>query len=315
MKIVVTDGYTLNPGDMQWNGVEQIGELTVYDRTPRELIVERCSDADVLIVNKTPLQNETLNQLPKLKMIAVTATGYNIIDTIAAKEKNIVISNVPAYGTASVAQHAFALLLELTNHVGFHGQSTASGEWQRSKDWSYTVIPVKELSGKTFGIVGFGNIGQQAARIALAFGMKVIYYNPRIKDFDGATSADLSTVFKNSDVVSLHCPLKPDNNQFVNKAILSSMKKTAYLINTARGQLINEPDLAEALNNEIIAGAGLDVLSVEPPVDDNPLLKAKNCINTPHIAWISKEARQRIMDTTVENIKAFMEGKPINVVN
>jgi glycerate dehydrogenase len=278
------------------------------------LIVERCADADILIINKTPLQRETLDLLPKLKMIAVTATGYNIIDTAAATEKNIVISNVPAYGTASVAQHAFALLLELTNHAGFHGQSTARGEWQRSKDWSYTIMPVKELSAKTFGIIGFGNIGQQAARIALAFGMNVIYYNPGKKKFDGAMPVDLSTVFENSDVISLHCPLKPDNNQFVNRSLLSSMKKTAYLINTARGQLINEADLAEALNNGVIAGAGLDVLSTEPPVGDNPLFKAKNCIITPHIAWISKEARQRIMDTTVKNIKAFEKGNPINVV-
>lgn len=314
MKIVVTDGYTLNPGDMQWDGIEQMGELKVYDRTSPELIIERCKDADILVINKTPLRKETLESLPKLKMIAVTATGYNIIDTAAAKEKDIIISNVPGYGTPSVAQHVFALLLELTNHVGFHNQSTAKGEWQRSKDWSYTLMPVKELSGKIFGIIGLGNIGQQVARVAIAFGMKVIYFNPGKRNFETAIPADLPTVFKEADVVSLHCPLKPDNNQFVNKDLLSSMKKTAFLINTARGQLINEADLTDALNNGVIAGAGLDVLSVEPPVNINPLFKAKNCIITPHIAWISREARERIMNTTIKNLKAFIEGKPINVV-
>lgn len=315
MRIVVTDGYTLNPGDLSWAPIEALGPLTVYDRTVPGEIVERCREAEIILTNKAPFAKETLLQLPQLKLISVLATGYNVIDVQAAKEKNIVVCNVPGYGTASVAQHAFALLLALTNRVAEHSASTARGEWQRAKDWCYTVAPLTELDGKIIGIVGLGNIGQRAARIAQAFGMKVVYYNPSKKENDFAEYRTLEELFAESDAVSLHCPLKPENHQFVNAALLHRMKSSAFLINTARGPLMHEQDLADALNNDVIAGAALDTLSTEPPSPDNPLLTAKNCIVTPHIAWMSKEARQRIMRITAENIKAFLGGKPVNAVN
>jgi glycerate dehydrogenase len=315
MEIIVTDGYTLNPGDLSWKEIEALGNLTLYDRTSVELIAERCAQAEIIITNKTPIHKETIEKAPHLKMIAVTATGYNNIDIATASENNIIVSNVPAYGTASVAQHVFALLLELTNHTCLHSQSTAKGEWQKAKDWCYTFLPLTELSGKTMGIVGLGHIGQQVAKIALAFDMRVLYYNPNPKEYNGAKAANLPQLFANADIVSLHCPLKPDNKEFVNKDLLHLMKPTAYIINTARGQLVNENDLAEALNRGTIAGAALDVLSTEPPGETNPLLKAKNCVITPHIAWMSKEARQRIMNMTTENIKAFLKGNPVNVVS
>lgn len=315
MKIVVTDGYTLNPGDLNWDKISALGELAVYDRTPAELIRERCSEADIVLTNKTPLTRDILSSLPSLKLISVLATGYNIIDTMAARERKIVVSNAPAYGTASVAQHVFALLLELTNHVGRNARSTAAGKWQQSADWCYTEAPVMELDGKTFGIAGFGNIGQQVARIAKAFGMNVIYYNPHTKDTQLASPCSLEDLFANSDVLSLHCPLTNTNQEFVNTALLSRMKPSALLINTARGQLINEKDLADALNRHIIGGAGLDVLSKEPPHAGNPLLAAQNCVITPHNAWISKEARERIMNITAANIEAFLKKAPINIVS
>ena len=315
MKMVVTDGYTLNPGDLSWDVIKALGELTVYDRTPVELIVERCRDAAVVLTNKVPFTKETLAALPQLKFIGVLATGYNVIDTKAARTQGITVSNVPGYGTASVAQHMFALLLELTNHVGRNARTTAEGKWQRSADWCYTEAPVTELEGKTFGIVGFGNIGQRAGSIARTFGMQVAYYNPRSKTWPGGRQVELDVLFATSDVVSLHCPLTDSNQAFVNAALLQTMKPTAVLINTARGQLINEQDLADALNRNVIAGAALDVLSKEPPLKGNPLLQAKNCIVTPHNAWISKEARQRIMLVTASNIAAFISGQPVNAVN
>lgn len=315
MKIVATDGYTLNPGDLSWDGIRALGEFVVFERSPVESLPERCRDADIVLTNKTPFSKETLAALPNLRLIAVTATGHNIIDSVAAKEKKIVVSNVPAYGTDSVAQHVIALLLELTNHVGRNARAAAAGQWQTAIDWCFTEAPVMELAGKTFGIVGFGHIGQQVARIARAFGMRVLYYNPRPKDTDLATLAGLDELFATSDVISLHCPLTATNQEFVNKALLGRMKPSALLINTARGQLINEQDLADALNGNVIAGAGLDVLSKEPPVNGNPLLGAPNCIVTPHNAWISKEARLRIMQVTTANVEAFLKGKPQNVVN
>lgn len=315
MKIIVADGYTLNPGDLTWEKIAALGELKVYDRTPAELIIERCKDAEIILTNKVPFSKETLTLLPKLQLISVLATGYNIIDVIAASEKRTAVCNVPAYGTASVAQHTLALLLELTNHVGRNATSTAAGKWQQSKDWCYTEAPIMELSGKTIGIVGYGNIGQQTARIAQVFGMKVIYYNTHKKETELAEYTPLQDLFIESDIVSLHCPLKPDNYQFVNKQLLQLMKPSAFLINTARGQLIHEQDLADALKNNTIGGAALDVLSVEPPRPDNPLLRAKNCIITPHNAWMSREARQRIMEVTSTNIEAFLNGIPQNVVN
>jgi glycerate dehydrogenase len=314
MNIVAIDSYTLNPGDLSWKDLETLGQLTLYDRTPADLIIERCKDAHIVLTNKVPFTAATLDALPELKIIAVTATGYNIVDIAAARKKNIIVCNVPAYGTASVAQHAFALLLELTNHVGRNARSVEEGKWLRSEDWCYTVAPIMELEGKTIGIVGYGNIGQRVGQIAQDFGMKVVYFSPMIKPWTPDEPADLPTLFSTSDVVTLHCPLTPDNHEFVNKDLLRLMKPTAFLINTARGQLIQEQDLADALNQGRLGGAALDVLSIEPPVTTNPLLNAKNCIITPHNAWISKEARERIMAVTTSNVKAFLDGHPINVV-
>lgn len=315
MKIVVTDGYTLNPGDLSWDALHAPGDMTIYDRTPTELIVDRCNDAEIILTNKVPLTRDILLNLPQLKLISVLATGYNVIDTVAAKEQGVVVCNVPAYGIASVAQHVFALLLQLTNHVGENALATAHGKWEKSVDWCFTEAPLMELAGKTMGIVGFGNIGQQTARIAKAFGMEVIYFNPSSRETALGSPVDLHTLFKKSDVVSLHCSLNAGNHGFVNRKLLQTMKPTAILINTARGQLINEQELADALNNAIIGGAAVDVLSKEPPVDGNPLINAKNCVVTPHTAWISREARQRIMDITAANIQAFLVNRPINTVN
>jgi glycerate dehydrogenase len=316
MNIVVTDGFTLNGGDLSWERIAQFGEMAIHDRTPTHLIEERCHDADIVVTNKTPFSREAISALPKLKCICVTATGYNVIDTKTAAEKGIVVCNVPGYGTASVVQHVFALLLELTNAVGLHSRSVRKGDWNKNPDWCYTVKPIVELSGKTIGIVGYGNIGQQVGKIADAFGMKVIYYNPSPKEASVGEQKPLDAVFAESDVVSLHCPLTPENKGMVNRPLLLKMKPNAFLINTARGPLINEGDLAGALNENIIAGAALDVLSTEPPTDAHlQLINAKNCIITPHNAWMSREARQRLMDATVENIAAFLKGQPINRVN
>jgi glycerate dehydrogenase len=315
IKIVVTDGFTLNPGDLSWKAIESFGELKVYDRTKPHEIVDRCRDASIILTNKVPLNETTLAQLPALQMIGVTATGYNIIDVHAAAKRNIVICNVPAYGTASVAQHTIALLLELTNQVGKHAASVAAGEWVNAPDFSYQKAPITELAGKTLGIVGWGNIGQQTARIAQAFDMQVLYYNPSKKEKAFAEWLPLPELFAKSDFVSLHCPLKPDNMGFVNNDLIEVMKRSAHIINTSRGPLINEQHLADALNNGRIAGAALDVLSTEPPSPENPLLTAKNCIITPHNAWISKEARQRVMDITVSNIAAFLRREPVNTVS
>lgn len=315
MHIVVIDGYTLNPGDLSWKQIETIGSLTVYDRTAKEDIVERCLIADIILTNKVPFTKQTLLQLPQLKYIGVLATGYDIIDIDTCRQQNIVVCNVPSYGTASVAQHVFALLLQLTNNVGGHSLSTRNGGWQNSADWCYTLNPIVELSGKTFGIVGFGHIGQQTAHIAHAFGMKVIFYNTSKKESNIAESVGLEDLFSQSDVVSLHCPLTKENHQFVNDTLLKKMKKTSFLINTSRGGLIEENHLASALNRNELAGAGLDVLSKEPPQDNNPLLTAKNCVVTPHNAWMSKEARERMMNIVTKNIQAFIKGSPVNVVN
>jgi glycerate dehydrogenase len=315
MKIVVTDGYTLNPGDLSWQSVEAFGELIVYERSTENTLVERCAGADIILSNKTVFGKETINQLHKTKLISVLAAGYNVIDIKAAKEKGITVCNAPNYGTATVAQHTIALLLELTNHVGLHAASVANGEWVTAKDWCYGKVTIIELAGKTLGIVGFGNIGQRVAEIAATFGMKIIYYSANKKETKLADFVDIKTLFQQSDFISLHSPLKPDNHQFVNKEMLQLMKPSAFLINTARGQLINEQDLADALNNNRIAGAALDVLSTEPPDKNNPLLSARNCIITPHNAWMSKEARERILDITTKNIEAFLQGKLINVVN
>ncbi len=314
MKAVVTDGHALNPGDLKWDGLKELAETEIFDRTDAKEIVTRCADAGIVLTNKVAFGREEIEKLPALKLICVLATGYDIIDIEAAQEKGIVVCNVPDYGTDSVAQHTFALILELVNQVGLHSRSVASGEWQKSPDFSYALSPLIELKGKTLGLAGFGNIGRRVAKIAGAFGMRVIYYAPHKKETDLAEYADLETIFRESDIVSLHLPLKPDNAGFVNADLLKKMKSRAFLVNTSRGLLIDEHALAAALNNNIIAGAATDVLSEEPP-RSNPLLTAKNCIITPHNAWMSFEARQRIMDITLRNVRGFITGNMINVVS
>lgn len=315
MNITLVDSYTLNPGDLSWNEIKSLGEVTIFERTAATEIVERCNDAEIILTNKVPFSRETLKQLPALKLICVTATGYNIVDIEETKKRNIVVCNVPDYGSDSVAQHTFALLLELSNRVGQHTSSVFNGDWKRSLDFSYALTPLIELRGKSLGLVGFGSIGKRTAEIGNAFGMDVSYYTPSKKETVLAKFKELDKVFEESDFISLHLPLTDQNSGFINQQLLKLMKPDAFLINTSRGQLINERDLAEALNNESIAGAALDVLSAEPPISDNPLLSAKNCIITPHIAWMSKAARERIMTETIRNVKAFLDGQIVNRVN
>jgi len=313
MEIVITDGYTLNPGDLDWREIRALGNVEYHDRTAPIDIADRCRHAEIIVTNKTPINAETLRQATKLKLIAVTATGYNIIDVATAQAKGIAVCNVPAYGTDSVAQHAIALMLELTNHVGENSSSVRQGDWSIAKDWCYSTSPLIELSGKVFGIVGFGRIGQRTGAIAEALGMNVISYNPSKKSLP-AKQVSLDTLFRESDFISLHCPLTQDNIGFVNKALLSLMKPTAFLINTSRGQLINEMELAAALTQGTLKGAALDVLSQEPPPAGHPLTGLKQCIITPHTAWLSVEARKRILNATMENIKSFLSGAPQNLV-
>ena len=318
MKIVVLDGYTLNPGDLSWEGLKKIGDVTVYDRTPEDKIVERAAEAEVIYTNKTPLNGAVLKQLKSLKFIGVLATGYNVVDTDAARDCGIVVTNIPNYGTNSVVQMTFALLLELCHHVQRHSDSVMQGNWSRSADFCFWDYPLVELSGKTMGIIGFGNIGSKVADIATVFGMNIIANSKPETDESHRKNfkwADVAQLLEQSDVVSIHCPLFPDTKGLINKENLKLMKTSAFLLNTSRGPIVVDEDLAEALNNGWIAGAGIDVLSVEPPSRDNPLFTAKNCIITPHIAWATKEARTRLMDIAVNNLSAFVEGKPINVVN
>jgi glycerate dehydrogenase len=318
MKIVVLDGFTLNPGDNPWDAVAQHGEFTVYDRTPSELILERSAGAGIVLTNKTKLSAETIAALPELRLICVLATGYNVVDLEAAAQRGIPVVNVPEYGSDSVAQHAFALLLELTNHVGCYNAAVKRGEWAQSRDFTFLNDPLTELYGKSFGIVGLGRIGVRAARIAHAMGMRVLAHNPRqavAPEGVPVTWLTLDELFQRSDVLSLHCPLTSENAGLVNRAKLSLMSPSAFIINTARGGLINEEDLAEALNSGVIAGAAVDVSAHEPIRPDSPLLTAKNCIITPHIAWATLAARKRLMATTAENIALFLAGKPQNVVN
>lgn len=318
MRIVVLDGHTLNPGDLSWRELEQLGELTVYDRTPTDLIAERSAGAEVLLTNKVLLSAETITGLPQLRYIGVLATGYNVVDVAAARRRDIPVTNIPDYSTASVAQHAFALLLELCHRVQLHSDAVFAGEWTTSPDFCFTRTPLIELAGKMIGIIGFGRIGQQTAQIAAALGMKIMTID-RGKRIDGLPFAveyvDQRTLLTEADVISLHCPLTPETEGLINTESIAYMKREAILINTSRGGLVVERDLAAALNEGRIAGAGLDVLSSEPPQADNPLLSAKNCVITPHIAWATKEARSRCMDIAVKNVAAFLSGEPINVVN
>lgn len=317
MKIVVLDGFTLNPGDLSWDGLRALGACEIYDRTPAAQVAARAKDAEIVLTNKTVLDRPTLDQLPKLKYIGVLATGYNVVDVAAAKERGIPVTNIPIYGTASVAQMVFAHLLNLTQHTAHHAQTVRDGRWTKSADFCYWDFPLIELHGLTIGIVGYGRIGQETARIARAFGMQVLAHDTFVKaaDHPNAEFVSLEDLFRRSDVVSLHCPLTADNKGLVNAQRLGLMKKTAFLINTSRGPLVDEPALAEALNSGKIAGAGLDVLAVEPPRAENPLLTAKNCFVTPHIAWATGAARARLMDTAVDNVRAFLAGKRQNVVN
>ena len=315
--IVILDGYTLNPGDLDWSGLEALGNVSYYDRTTISEIMERAENAEVLIVNKLQLSRQTLEQLPKLKYIGVCATGFNNVDIEAAKELGIIVTNVRGYSSAAVAQLVFSLILTITNHAEKHAQGVRNGKWVDSLDWCYDHETIFELAGKTLGILGLGDIGQRVAQIGLAFGMNVIAHRKNFSksSIDGVELVSLSELFKRSDVLSLHCPLTTDTQGVINKANIETMKLSAMIINTGRGGLTIEQDLADALNEERLAAAGLDVLSAEPPTVENPLLKAKSCYITPHQAWGAKESRERLLKGITENLKAFLEGNPQNVVN
>ena len=320
MKLVVLDGYTENPGDLSWEGLKEFGELTVYDRTSyveSPLIAERISNAEIVITNKTPISRTTIDKCPNIRLIAVLATGYNVVDYNYAAEKGIPVVNVPTYGTASVSQFSIALLLEICHHIGHHDKTVHEGKWAENADWCYWDYPLIELEGKTMGIIGFGRIGQAEGRIAKALGMNVIAYDLYPNE-SGRVIADyvtLDELFANSDVISLHCNLTPENTEMINRNNIAKMKDGVILLNNARGQLVNEADLADALASRKVAAAGLDVVSTEPIKADNPLLSVPNCIITPHISWAPKESRSRITDSTVENIRAFLAGKPVHVIN
>lgn len=318
MKIVILDGYTLNPGDISWDGLRKSGEVVIYDRTPADKVVERAEGAEVVFTNKTPVGKDVLNQLPSLKFIGVLATGYNIIDTEAARANGVIVANVPGYGTASVVQLTFALLLELCHHIQRHSDAVMDGKWAKSADWSFWDYPLVELLGKTMGIIGFGRIGSQVGDVATSFGMNIIGNSRHWTDQSHRKNfrwADIPELLSQSDVVSIHCPLFPETKGLINENTLATMKNSAFLLNTSRGPIVVDGDLANALNSDVIAGAGIDVLSSEPPSEDNPLFKAKNCIITPHIAWATREARVRLMDISVNNLTAFLDGNPVNVVN
>lgn len=317
MKIIVLDGYTENPGDLSWEGFEVLGDVTVYDRTPKELIVERIGDAEIVILNKTPITKETLTACPTLQYIGVLATGYNVVDINACKEAGVVVSNIPTYGTAAVGQFAMALLLEICHHIGHHSDAVHLGRWETSPDWCFWDYPLIELAGKTIGIIGFGRIGRATGKIAKAMDMNVIAYDeyPSQDGKELAEYVDLETLLKQSDVIALHCPLTPENTGLICKETINKMKDGVIILNNSRGPLINEPDLADALNSGKVYAAGVDVVSEEPIHSDNPLLKAKNCLITPHISWAPKESRERLMNLAAENCSAFLAGKPTNVVN
>ena len=317
MKIVVLDGYTLNPGDLTWKALEELGEVTVYDRTAPAEVVSRAQGAEVVLTNKVVINREMLEQLIDLRYIGVLATGFNIVDVEAAYERRVRVTNIPDYSTPSVAQLTFALLLELTFHVGHHAQTARAGRWQDCPDFCYWDKPLIEIAGLTFGVVGFGRIGQAVAKIAQSFGMNVVAYSRSRTgtEENGIKFVSLEGLMHVSDVISLHCPLTPETKHLINRERLGRVKPTAFLINTGRGPLIDENALADALNAGHLAGAGLDVLSVEPPRNGNPLLTAKNCLVTPHIAWATKAARTRLMEIAVRNLEAFLDGEPINVVN
>lgn len=320
MKIVILDGYTLNPGDLNWDGIRQFGELTVHDRTgfSPDNVIKTIGDADIVFTNKTPLPKSVLEKSPSVKYIGVLATGYNIVDTIAAKELGIIVTNIPTYGTSAVAQFTFALLLELCHHAGYHSDAVKNGDWTKSADFCFWNFPLIELAFKNMGLIGFGRIGQATAKIAQSFGLNVLafdsYRNPALVS-DTCRYVSLDELLANSDIISLHCPLSENTKGMINKTTISKMKDGVMIINTSRGPLVNEQDLCDALNSGKVAGAAVDVVSVEPIAANNPLLKAKNCIITPHIAWAPKESRTRLMKIAIENLAAYAAGTPVNVVN
>lgn len=318
MKICILDGYSLNPGDLDWSPVERLGDVTLFDRTPADKIVERAADADIVLTNKVPFSADTLRQLPRLRFICVLATGYNIIDTEAAARQGVVVANIPAYSTMSVAQMAFAHILNITNHVASYAREVADGKWTNCPDFCFWDSALTELAGKTMGIVGLGNTGMATARIAVAMGMKVVAMTSKSAGTlpEGITPAPLDDVLASADVVSLHCPLTPSTRHLINAASIAKMKPSAILINTGRGPLVDEQAVADALNGGRLAAFGADVLSQEPPRGDNPLLSARNCFLTPHIAWATLEARTRLMSTATENVRQFIAGEPVaNRVN
>lgn len=320
MKIVVLDGYALNPGDLDWQGFEAFGEVTVYDRTSftdKQEIIDRIGEAEAILTNKTPIDEEILSAVPKLKYIGVVATGYNVIDVAAARKRNIPVTNIPSYGTDAVAQFTFALLLEIANQVGVHNASVQQGEWQRSTDFTYQKTPLMELRGKTIGLIGYGEIAQAAATIAHAFNMKVIYWNHRPKKAqeDWAKQVSIEELYQQADIISLHVPQTSETEKMINQKTIARMKEGVILLNTARGGLLDEAAVADALNRGQIFAAGVDVVSKEPMTKDNPLMSAKNCIITPHIAWRPLETRERLMEIAVDNFAAYLAGKEKNVVN
>jgi glycerate dehydrogenase len=318
MEIVVLDGYTLNPGDLSWEGLEALGEFRCFDRTEQDRIVENIGDAEVVITNKTPISQSTLNACPNVKYIGVLATGYNVVDTVAAAERAIPVTNIPTYGTTAVSQFVFALLLEICHYVGDHSNAVKNGEWERSPDFCFWNYPLMELAGKTLGIIGFGKIGQATARIAQAFGMQVLAYDEyrdSSLENENLKYVDLHELLRNSDVISLHCPLFDSTAGIINNKTIAEMKDGVIIINTSRGPLVVEKDLAEALEMGKVKAAGLDVVSSEPISGNNALLKAPNCIITPHIAWAPKESRKRLMDIAVNNLSAFFQGREVNRVN
>ena len=318
MKIVVLDGYTENPGDLSWSGFEALGELTCYDRTPAAEAVARIGNAELVITNKTPITRAVIEACPNMKYVGVLATGYNVVDVAAAKEHGIVVTNIPTYGTDSVAQFAFAMLLEICHHVQHHSDAVHEGRWEHNKDWCFWDYPLIELAGKTMGIIGYGRIGQATGRLAQAFGMKVLandtVQNPALEN-ENCRYAEREELFRESDVIALHCPLFPDTEGIINRDTIAKMKAGVIILNNSRGPLIVEQDLADALNSGKVAAAAVDVVSTEPIHGDNPLLSAKNCLITPHISWAPKESRERLMNIAVENLRAFLAGKPVNVVN
>ena len=321
MKIVVLDGYTLNPGDLDWKGLESLGECKVYDRTSLTDVgetIQRVGDAEVVYTNKTPMPKEVFDKCPNIKFVGVLATGYNVVDVEAAREKGIIVTNIPTYGTAAVGQFAIALLLEICHHIGHHSEAVHEGRWETNLDWCFWDYPLIELDSKKMGIIGYGRIGQATGRIAQALGMKVLAYdaykNPALES-ETCEYTELDTLLAESDVIALHCPLFPETEHIINKESIARMKDGVIILNNSRGPLIEEQDLTDALNSGKVAAAGLDVVSTEPIKGDNPLLGAKNCFITPHISWAPKESRKRLMDIAVNNLNEFLAGNPVNVVN